>query len=55
MQSIEDKTITWTASYYGEKESIYENLIAIGLNDNQINLITLDEIKVKNDVKYKSF
>lgn len=55
MESIENKKIKWTASYFGEKQSIFENMRAIGLNDNQINLITLDEIKIGNDINYKLF
>lgn len=46
INSINDKDIMWTASYYGEKKSIYENLKSIGLNDSQIKLITLEEIKI---------
>ncbi len=55
MQSIENKKIIWTASYYGEKQSIFENMKAIGLNEDQINLITLDEIKIKNIINLKLF
>lgn len=46
IRSINNKDIMWTASYYGEKQSIYDNMKAIGLNDAQITLITLDEIKI---------
>ena len=55
LQSIENKTIVWTVSYYGDKKPIYDHLIEIGLNEKQINLITLNEIKVKNDNNYKLF
>jgi hypothetical protein len=55
LQSIEDVNIVWTASYHVDKQSIYNNLIEIGLNDKQINLITFNEIKVKNDTNYKLF
>lgn len=55
IESIENKKIIWTASYYGEKKSIFENMKAIGLDEDQINLITLDEIKVKNNINLKLF
>ncbi|MFV8467365.1 bacteriophage abortive infection AbiH family protein [Flavobacterium sp. LB1P62] len=55
IESIEDKTVNWDASYHGEKQPIYENMIAIGLNDEQINLFKMDEIKVKNDINYTLF
>lgn len=47
IQSLNNNEIVWTASYYGNPVSINNNLKAIGLNDNQINLIRLDEIKNK--------
>ena len=53
IDSIEDKNINWTSSYYGDKQPIYENLKSIGLHDEQINFITLDEIRQvdKNQLK----
>lgn len=53
IDSIEDKNINWTSSYYGDKQPLYENLKSIGLHDEQINFITLDEIRQvdKNQLK----
>jgi hypothetical protein len=55
IESIEDKTVNWDASYHGDKQPICDNMIAIGLNDEQINLFKMDEIKVKNDINYTLF
>lgn len=45
IESIEDKNSSWTASYYHDKQSINDNLKSIGLRDDQISLILLDELK----------
>lgn len=45
VQSLNNNEIVWTASYYGSADSIYNNLKAIGLNDNQIILTQLDDLK----------
>lgn len=45
LQSIEDVNIVWTASYHRYKHPIYNHLIEIGLNDKQIKLITLNDIR----------
>lgn len=55
IDSIEDKNIKWTCSYFGKKQPIYENLKSIGLNDEQINFITLDEIRQENMNQLKLF
>lgn len=46
IESINNDEIIWTASYHGNPDTIRNNLKAIGLNDNQINLIKLDELKI---------
>lgn len=45
LQSLENPNVSWAASYYRNKQPIYENLISIGLNEKQINLFTMDEFK----------
>jgi hypothetical protein len=55
LQSVEDLNIVLTASYRDNKQPIYDHLIEIGLNDKQINLITLNELKSKNTINYKLF
>lgn len=45
VQSLNNNEIVWTASYYGSADSIYNNLKAIGLNDDQIILTQLDDLK----------
>lgn len=47
IESINDKNIKWIASYYNNKQTIFDNMKSIGLNDNQIELVRLDNLKVK--------
>jgi len=55
IDSIEDKNINWTSSYYGDKQPLYKNLKSIGLHDKQINFITLDEIRQVDKDQLKLF
>jgi len=55
IDSIEDKNIKWTSSYYGDKQPLYENLKSIGLHNEQIDFITLDEIRQEDKNQLKLF
>lgn len=55
IDSISNKNVKWTASYYNNPNSVREKLNEIGLRDEQIDLIKLDEIRIKNDINYKLF
>ncbi|MBP4141961.1 bacteriophage abortive infection AbiH family protein [Flavobacterium sp. P4023] len=55
IDSIEDKDIKWTSSYYGDKQPLYENLKSIGLHYEQIDFITLDEIRQEDKNQLKLF
>lgn len=46
LKSVETPNVPWEVSYYGNKQPIYDNLISIGLNEEQINLLTMDDLKV---------
>lgn len=46
LQSIENVNIVWSASYHGNKQPIKDNMNAFGLSDNQINLFTMDALKL---------
>ncbi|MEN2400619.1 bacteriophage abortive infection AbiH family protein [Flavobacterium sp. MC2016-06] len=45
LQSLENPNVSWSASYYGDAQPIYENLILIGVNKEKINLCTMDQFK----------
>lgn len=46
LTSLENENIVWSASYHRNKQPIKDNMNAFGLNDNQINLFTMDALKL---------